>query len=70
MAVLVHELEPLVYKVSMRANDKIDVAAIASRFGGGGHVKAAGCTMTGTYYDIMNTLLELADIQLNEGKAR
>lgn len=70
MAVLVHEIEPLVYKVSMRSGDKINVASIAKHFGGGGHVKAAGCTMSGTYYDIMNILLELADIQLNKRKER
>lgn len=34
-----------VFRVSMRANGNVDVAAICARFGGGGHVKAAGCTI-------------------------
>ena len=33
------------YKVSMRSNGRVDVAAVASYFGGGGHVRAAGCTL-------------------------
>lgn len=34
------------YKVSSRANTDIDVAAVCSLFGGGGHTKAAGCTIS------------------------
>ena len=44
------------YKVSLRSTEKVDVAAIASYFGGGGHVRAAGCTMLGTAYDVINNL--------------
>ncbi|MBD2845242.1 bifunctional oligoribonuclease/PAP phosphatase NrnA [Paenibacillus sp. IB182496] len=32
-------------KVSMRSAGKVDVAAIAQRFGGGGHTRAAGCRL-------------------------
>ena len=36
------------WRVSMRSLDEdVDVAAIASEFGGGGHPRAAGCTVTG-----------------------
>ena len=31
------------YKISLRSNNYIDVAAIAEEFGGGGHIRAAGC---------------------------
>ena len=49
------------YKVSMRSSDRINVAKIAALFGGGGHKKAAGCTMNGTYHDSINNLsLQLA----------
>ena len=34
-----------VYRVSMRSSCDVDVAAICAGFGGGGHVKAAGCTV-------------------------
>ncbi len=33
------------YKVSFRVNGDFDAAELAMHFGGGGHVKAAGCTM-------------------------
>ena len=32
-------------RVSLRSKNKADVGAIAQHFGGGGHVKAAGCTI-------------------------
>ena len=33
-------------KASFRGKDEYDVCALAQKFGGGGHVKAAGCTIT------------------------
>ncbi len=58
--------EQLLYKVSMRSNDKVDVSKIAQLFGGGGHKKAAGFSMTGTYHDILNNISEQIERQLNE----
>ncbi len=46
----------LEYKVSMRSNGLVNVAEVAVKFGGGGHVRAAGCTMNGTYHDNINNL--------------
>lgn len=46
-----------VYKVSMRVNDTVDVSKIAVSFGGGGHKKAAGCTMVGEPEQIMERVL-------------
>lgn len=34
------------YKASLRSNDYVNVAEVCSTFGGGGHIKAAGATMT------------------------
>ena len=34
-----------IFKVSMRSSSDIDVSAICAVFGGGGHVRAAGCTI-------------------------
>ena len=34
-----------VYRVSMRSSCAVDVSSICATFGGGGHVKAAGCTI-------------------------
>ncbi len=35
-------------KISLRGVDGYDVAALAGKFGGGGHIKAAGCTIMAT----------------------
>ena len=35
-----------VYRVSMRSSCDADVAAVCAEFGGGGHIKAAGCTVS------------------------
>ncbi len=54
------------YKVSMRSNGRADVSRIACYFGGGGHVLAAGCTMEGSVYDVINNITEQLDIQFRE----
>ena len=66
VAIFVHELETMKYKVSMRSNEIVDVSSIATTFGGGGHVRAAGCTMTGSYYDIINNVLMYIEKQLKD----
>lgn len=43
-AAFFHEREPGVYKVSLRSDEKVDVASIATSFGGGGHLRASGYT--------------------------
>ncbi len=55
-AIFMYETAPLEYKVSLRSDEKVDVAKVASRFGGGGHVRAAGCSMKGTSHDCINNL--------------
>jgi len=45
------------YKVSFRSKG-IDVSRIAGVFGGGGHVRAAGCTISGYYEDVVDKLLK------------
>lgn len=44
-AVFMRENEDGSIRVNMRSKDKVDVARVAAQFGGGGHVKAAGCTL-------------------------
>lgn len=57
------------YKVSLRSNGKVDVAKVASYFGGGGHVRAAGCTLLGTYHDCINNLSLHIERQLKQEEA-
>lgn len=67
-AVFMYQTGVLEYKVSMRSTDKVNVAEIAAFFGGGGHKKAAGCTMSGTFHDVINNLSLHIEKQLNEEK--
>lgn len=61
-AIFMYETGESEYKVSMRSNGKVDVSAVAMKFGGGGHVRAAGCTVSGTYQDIIDKLsIEIAE---------
>ncbi len=65
VAILLYETDFHEYKVSMRANEMVDVRKIAAYFGGGGHIKAAGCTMHGTIHDVVNNLTAHIEHQLS-----
>lgn len=52
------EQEPGIIKVSFRARSRVDVSQIAKSFGGGGHAKAAGCTLRGSLAEIQEQVLE------------
>lgn len=64
VAIFLYESGVQEYKVSMRSRKLVDVCAIASYFGGGGHVRAAGCTMQGSIHDVMNNLTRHIEKQL------
>ena len=51
-----------VYRVSMRSSCHVDVAAVCATFGGGGHVKAAGCSINAASKEevIEKVLVEIA----------
>lgn len=65
-ALFLYETGEQEYKVSLRSNEKIDVSKVASMFGGGGHMRAAGCTMKGSFYDCINNLSLYIEKQLKE----
>lgn len=65
-AIFMYEIGTLEYKVSMRSNGSVDVSQVAVKFGGGGHVRAAGCTMNGTYHDNINNLSREIAAQMKE----
>lgn len=46
VAIVIKQPEPTdSFRVSLRSKNETDVAAVCSRFGGGGHARAAGCTV-------------------------
>lgn len=63
-AIFLYETGPMEYKVSMRSNERVNVSQIAAFFGGGGHVRAAGCSMQGSFYDCVNNLAVHIEKQL------
>ena len=64
VAILLLETGEQEYKVSMRSNDYVDLSQVASYFGGGGHKKAAGCSMKGSIQDVLNNLTARIELQL------
>lgn len=55
-AIFMYQTGVLEYKVSLRSDETVNVAEVAANFGGGGHARAAGCIMHGTFHDCVNNL--------------
>jgi len=53
--------------VSFRAKGDVDVNVIASLFGGGGHVKAAGCVVKGSLAEVRRKVLARVEEALKRG---
>ena len=68
VAILLTEKDTMEYKVSMRSNDFVDVSRIACFFGGGGHIRAAGCSIKGSAFDVVNNITEHIEKQLKDQK--
>lgn len=63
-AIFLYETGNQEFKVSMRSKSIVDVSAVAKYFGGGGHVRAAGCSMQGSFYDVVNNLTKHIEKQM------
>lgn len=64
VAVLIYETKKDAWKVSMRSNQRVDVSKIAEVFGGGGHVRAAGCQFSGDLDENVGRIVSLIAEQL------
>ena len=64
VSIFAKEREDGSYKLSLRANEYVDVSIIASKFGGGGHLRAAGFDSAMTMEQIKDTLVEEIKKQL------
>jgi phosphoesterase RecJ-like protein len=53
-------------RVSFRSKHVVDVSAIAEKFGGGGHIRAAGCRMLGTLDSVRERILPAIFDALNK----
>jgi nanoRNase/pAp phosphatase (c-di-AMP/oligoRNAs hydrolase) len=62
VAVVLKEAEPgSLWQVSLRSAGKVDVSMAARALGGGGHRRAAGCTVRGTAEEVLDLLREALD---------
>ncbi len=68
VAIFMYEDEPLMYRVSLRSNGVIDVSKVAKLLGGGGHVRASGCTINGTFHDAINSITKYIQQQYDDMK--
>ena len=59
------EQEENVYRVSLRSTGEADVSRIACSFGGGGHMRAAGCTLRCTGEEAEKSILEAIERELS-----
>ncbi len=57
VAVLLRQKNSNEVKVNLRSNGDIDVSKIAVKFSGGGHPKAAGCTLIGDFEEVTKQLI-------------
>ncbi|MGH7509342.1 MAG: DHH family phosphoesterase [Gemmatimonadales bacterium] len=69
MALLFREISRGRVKVSLRSVGNVDVAAFAKAYGGGGHTKAAGLSLTGSLAEVQNTVLQAARTYLGPNGA-
>ncbi|MGX4599220.1 DHH family phosphoesterase [Faecalimicrobium sp. JNUCC 81] len=58
VGILLKEKKENEVKVSLRAKSYVDVSSIAQSFGGGGHVRAAGCTIYDSVENAKKKVLE------------
>ena len=50
-------IKPNVYKISARSDGAVNMSEVCQRLGGGGHVRAAGCTLEGDVNEIIEKIL-------------
>lgn len=53
------------WKVSLRSKGKVDVAKIAEGFGGGGHKRAAGCSLEGSLEEVKKRMFNAIEEALH-----
>lgn len=60
VAISFREIDSNTVKVSLRSQ-LVDVAKLAQQFGGGGHARAAGCTLSGSLDEVKRKLISEAE---------
>jgi phosphoesterase RecJ-like protein len=69
ISLLLREVDPGATRVSIRTSAAVSAADVARPFGGGGHVRRAGCTVPAPLQQAVTQILEVCDAQLSDDKA-
>lgn len=64
VAILGYQTDDNTFKFSMRSISKVDVSVISVHFGGGGHIRASGFSLDGSYGDSLKKILDMVEKQL------
>jgi len=67
---LIKEVDDSHARVSVRTSSRADAVAITSVFGGGGHARAAGCSIDAPLAEAMTKLLDECERELDRADAR
>jgi phosphoesterase RecJ-like protein len=70
ITVLIKEADATHTRASVRTSARTDAVAITSAFGGGGHARAAGCTIEAPLTDAVPRLLDECERELDRADAR
>ncbi len=66
IGILIKERNQNSYKISVRTTDEIDASAFCQQFGGGGHVRAAGCEIKGSLDEVRQRILDAVKSYLGD----
>lgn len=59
VSIIFKELEKNLFKASVRSKNFVDCSKICSKFNGGGHTRAAGCVIEGTFNEVCKKIISL-----------
>ncbi len=60
IGITMRERKKGVYKISVRTTEEVNASEFCAKFGGGGHIRAAGCEISGELDDIKQKILKAA----------
>jgi len=66
VSIVLKEMDPGVFKASIRSNEFVDVTKVARIFSGGGHKRAAGFTIKGNLDEVLTKVIPEIETQIQK----
>ena len=66
IGITIKQREEKLFKLSVRTTEEVDASAFCRNFGGGGHIRAAGCELSGTLDEVKQQIIEAVGKVLEE----